>query len=141
MTNKDKQLILQDLCARLPYGVLVKCSDNEGILRYDGYRLHEISEDGSYLALSAVDIPHGVSNLDLEFYDIKPYLRDLSSMTEEETEEYDATFYHEDYGGLPSPWSATYETFDWLNAHHFDFRGLIRMKLAIEAPKDMYKIE
>ena len=30
---------------------------------------------------------------------------------------------------------------DWLNAHHFDYRGLIDKGLAFEAPEEMYKTE
>lgn len=126
MTKEEKQLLLIDLCARLPYGVIVK--ENDGVNENDNKLLD-------------IDMFDRCINYDYIIEDIKPYLRSIESMTEEEYEEYHATFWHEDYGGLPSPWSATYETFDWFNAHHFDFRGLIRMKLAIEAPKDMYKIE
>ena len=147
MTQEEKQLLLKDLSARLPYGVLVKCSDTEGILRYDSYRLHEMSEDGSYLALSAVDIPHGVSNLDLEFCDIKPYLRPMSSMTEEEKEELYHYYCKEIADNLSTPnltWelkccvSNSFGT-DWLNEHYFDYRGLIEKGLALEAPEEMYK--
>ena len=56
----------------------------------------------------------------------KPYLRPMSSMTEEEEKEYhDArSDYYDDLG-----------TYDWLNAHHFDYRGLIEKGLALEAPE------
>lgn len=139
MTQEDKQLLIKDLCARLPYGVIIaefdkydnqirkfelKAIGDSGYLRYDAGR------DGEQGAALYSQVTHGYC---------KPYLRHLSTMTDEEDQEYDATFYREDYGGLPSPWSATYETFDWLNAHHFDFRGLISMGLAIEAPEGMYK--
>lgn len=127
MIQEEKQLLLKDLSARLPFGVKVQC----------------ITKAARIANASPL-----IETLDTVLYryaeednmELKPYLRHLSNMTEEETQEYDATFYHEDYGGLPSPWSATYETFDWLNKHHFDYRGLISMGLAIEAPKDMYKI-
>lgn len=154
MTKEEKQLLIKDLCTRLPYGVLVKCSDTEGTLIYDGYRLHEISEDGSYLALSAVDIPHGVSNLDLEFCDIKPYLRPMSCMTEEEFKGLRSIcphsvfnntipgwivgIYGSDYGRI-SHIDEISKLIDWLNAHHFDYRGLIEEGLALEAPDGMYK--
>lgn len=51
-------------------------------------------------------------------------------MTEEERQEYEATC---------SDWYETLETYDWLNAHHFDYRRLIEKGLALEAPDDMYK--
>ena len=70
---------------------------------------------------------------------LKPYLRSISSMTEEEESEYNLI------QGL-SHWTADdgkmenyAESIDWLNSHHFDYRGLIEKGLALEAPKDMYK--
>ena len=67
---------------------------------------------------------------------VKPYLRPMSSMTEEEKIEWDAeyaynsrTYSYEGYVGKMT---------DWLNKHHFDYRGLIEKGLALEAPKDMY---
>ena len=68
-----------------------------------------------------------------EYSIVKPYLRSMSSMTEEEKDEYDKTF-DWDYAIQGTP-------FDWLNAHHFDHRGLIEKGLAIEASEDMYKTE
>ena len=58
---------------------------------------------------------------------IKPYLRPMSSMTEEENDEYYKTF-DWDYTIKGTP-------FDWLNAHHFDYRRLIDKGIAIEAPE------
>ena len=63
--------------------------------------------------------------------DIKPYLRPMSSMTEDEGVELDNTVIMGNYG----------DDADWLNAHHFDYRGLIKKGLALEAPEGMYKIE
>ena len=57
-----------------------------------------------------------------------PYLRPMSSMTEEESTEY-SRFSLSRYNT---------ECFDWLNKHHFDYRGLIKLGLALEAPEDMY---
>jgi len=75
-------------------------------------------------------------------YIIKPYLRPMSSMTEEEKKEYNSVvFKHEFYNGDEEN-ILYYEDFDylmdWLNAHHFDYRGLIEKGLAIEAPEGMY---
>ena len=77
---------------------------------------------------------------------VKPYLRPFSSMTEEENEEYYNTMDKETQRNYPNScdfsesiyYSKTIETFDWLNAHHFDYRGLIEMGLALEAPEGMY---
>jgi len=83
----------------------------------------------------------------LMYYQIRPYLRPMSSMTEEEEKEYNKTkakiaVQWDDYG-TPIGYEYTYtiKTFDWLNSHHFDYRGLIEKGLALEAPKDMYKEE
>ena len=65
----------------------------------------------------------------------KPYLRPMSSMTEEEENKYNSLNGYEK-GIFPH----TEEAFDWLNAHHFDYRGLIEKGLALEAPEDMYNI-
>ena len=106
MTNEEKQLLFKDLCARLPYKVYVQCVNGIDTLT-----------DGNF------------SHLFVSVYDIKPYLRSMSSMTEEENNHYINTFI--------CMWDAV----DWLNSHHFDYRGLIEKGLAIEAPKDMYKTE
>lgn len=127
LSRNDKELLLKDLCARLPHGVKV-------ILQmYDGTSmvadLTAIEKDG----LIGLDIPADVAwNLE----DIKPYLRPMSSMTEEEKAE-------EPGGTSLDGFMYTHEAeeyIDWLNAHHFDYRNLIGKGLAIEAPNDMYKI-
>lgn len=117
MTQEEKQLLLKDLCARLPHGVNIQ---------YDNGHVIETRE----LGLGSLH--------DFIFNDvaIKPYLRPMSSMTEEEREEYNAYHSHPDNIG-DSPWFYI----DWLNAHRFDYRGLIPMGLALEAPEDMYKID
>jgi len=108
MTQEEKQLLLKDLCERLPYGVKM----TDGV---DTYRLTS---------------PFLYKYIEME---LKPYLRPMSTMTEEEKDEFYKT-YDWDYGVQGTP-------FDWLNAHHFDYRGLIDKGLALEAPEDMYKTE
>lgn len=127
MTQEDKELLLKDLCARLPY--LVK-----GLYQWKGNVPFDRELDGTlydelYLSLYATE--------DSSF---KPYLRPMSSMTEEEKKEYRLTQNACDWGDYIT-YSLSLETFDWLNAHHFDYRGLIEMWLALEAPDDMYKSE
>ena len=150
MTQEDKQLLLKDLCARLPYGVRVVIEytqqgvpgTEEGV--FNGYSYEEILKDSK----------------DTEIVSIKPYLRPMSSMTEEEIEEYRnlsdeviGTYgpYHREFiahcvrlGIKPdNPHECIDEyvdmdAIDWLNAHHFDYRGLIEKGLALEAPEGMY---
>lgn len=131
MKKEDKDLQLRDLCGRLPY--LPKVHADDG-LSPDGkgndYTLLGVNAN-KRIALLGLDFD-GVYATYKEYLDnIKPYLRHLSSMTEEEKKEYniivDALF---DTG-------ISYLN-DWLNSHHFDFRGLIQKGLAIEAPKGMY---
>ena len=71
----------------------------------------------------------------VRFY--KPYLRPMSSMTEEEKKELNNVLEFQYY----SDDSCMCESTDWLNAHHFDYRGLIERGLALEAPEGMYKTE
>ena len=151
MTQEDKDLLIKDLCARL--NTKLVCSiyriDDQGI----GYRN---------------EILYGYCNIDgwNEFYfgedcgisindvsKIKPYLRPMSSMTEEEfakLKEYGRLEYNNldlvsfqngtykmlDFylSGVPS--GAVIRVFDWLNKYHFDYRDLIQMGLAIAVTKE-----
>lgn len=120
MTQEDKKLLLQDLCARLPYSVKVKhlldtypsdllCIDAEKNVVY----VNHYGREGKY-----------------KIECIRPYLRQLSSMTEDEEKQFqDVNLYELPY---------RVEGLDWLNAHHFDYRGLINDGLALEAPEGMY---
>ena len=131
MTQEDKELLFKDLSARLPYGV-------KGIITYDKSNTTFTVEgiDNNVLHLSYAE--------DCYVEDFKPYLRPLSSMTDEEREEYRKFSYygaagvrpytHGDFVAVPS-----FEKMDWLNAHHFDYRGLIEKDLALKAPEGMYK--
>lgn len=126
MTQEDKELLLKDLCARLPYGVKM-CYTSITDAMSKTWELIGINQGHCDIVIwnkarfSAVPIEG-----------LKSYLRPMSSMTEEEEDWYynfiDRLFYHE---------SAS-ELVDWLNKHHFDYRGLIEKGLALEASKDMY---
>lgn len=133
MTKEEKELLLKDLCNRLPYGVRVQCLQGTE-LRYDGYKIHELSEDGSYLSLFSVDIPHGVCNLDLDVCEIKPYLRPMDSMTEEEKTKYEYGFMYNNDLAVDAV-----DYVDWLDKNMFDYRGLIPKGLALPAKEGMYK--
>ena len=68
----------------------------------------------------------------------------MSSMTEEEKKEFTgfaSISQHRFFIGDSYFWYNTYEEEDWLNEHHFDYRGLIEKGLALEAPEGMYKTE
>lgn len=139
MTQEEKQLLIQDLCTRSPYGLI--CS----IYRIDdwnvGWRDEKLS--GYFYNGTSYEFYFGKTpiSIDNDISKIKPYLRPMSSMTEEEKEEYlniDNRSYScpMDYAHIPAT-----ERIDWLNAHHFDYRGLIEKGLALEASKDMYLIK
>ena len=137
MTQEDKELLLKDLCARLPYNVKCHVPTYNCAMTLTGKRLNyfcfhkdEWGIDYSHEIETVLD-PLNDQNND---YVVKPYLRSMSSMTDEEEEKYDRLNVYE-IGLFPH----TEEAFDWLNAHHFDFRGLIEKGLALEAPKEMYK--
>ena len=121
MTQKIKELLLRDLCMRLPYKPKVKIGE------YYDYIV--IGIDFSKEKPIIVEIEGIGERIEVYCESIKPFLHLMSSMTQEEEREYYST-----YLGL----CETLETYDWLYAHHFDYRGLINKGLALEAPKGMY---
>ena len=123
MTQEEKQLLLKDLCARLPYGVYV---DAYSWQKDTPKLLVECVPEyvGEEIVVKGLAGRHSIK-------EIKPYLRSMSSMTEEEKGEY-FNSYDWEYFEEGTP-------FDWLNEHHFDYRGLIEKGLALEAPEGMYK--
>lgn len=135
MTQEDKELLVKDLCARLPYGLKYNFGG------YDGcdYTMYKVS-------LNTVD-----DNFPIE--DVKPYLFPLSSMTEEQLHELkEITDFKYNRNDLELvEWTETHKTlefwleevpqykvvevFDWLNKNHFDYRCLIERGLAIDATR------
>ena len=144
MTQEEKQLLLKDLCARLPYVTYYDLS-------YYGHKTRAILQE--FIATkeplkSLVKVNTIVGPIPYE--NIKPYLRPLSSMTEEERKEFmhifDGPIIYDENSNLVTGFECnTFEQFvlleNWLNSHHFDYRGLIEKSLALEAPDDMYKNE
>ena len=128
MIKEDRELLIKDLSARFPYGV--KCTTKSmwnGIYTIVGYK------DNRFF----LDCPiYNEGDDEWMIESIVPYLRPMSSMTEEEKEEFSmlAVGTHLFKG----PLIPSYDTLDWLNAHHLDYRGLIEKGLALEAPEGMY---
>ena len=122
MTQEEKQLLLKVLCEGLPYGVIVKECDG-------------VKENNNKLL--DIDMFDRCINYDYTIEDIKPYLRPMDSMTEEEAAEFeilsDKLLMEADNTKI---WNSVV---DWLNERAFDHRGLIPMGLALVAPEDMYK--
>ena len=127
MKQEDKELLLRDICARLPYWV--KC-----IVKSDGY----------VGVISSIESQYGVVTFDdgrqEEICDIKPYLYPLSSMTEEQkyicpigVGNLETFIEKESWAYLELSFDSILRFIDWLNKNHFDYRGLIPMGLAIDA--------
>ena len=128
MTYEDKELLLQDLCARLPYGVLCNIG-----LKYP-FQLQRIFVDR--LDGILLDFYEDGDNYQVYLSEVKPYLRPMSiPWTEEEAEEFAEFDVYAD-GNYIIP---NYQAIEWLNKHHLDYRGLIEKGLAFEAPEGMYK--
>ena len=117
MNKEEKELLLKDLCARLSYGVKVTW-DNKHPLTVTPH---------IYCAIASEDNKDKLPKI---------FLRPMSSITEEEIKEFSVLGV-----GIhlfKGPLIPSYDTLDWLNAHHFDYRNLIEKGLALEAPKGMY---
>ena len=131
MTQEDKELLLKDLCARLPYGVKV-----ESVFINPDTKEHKSCGIEVFDATSILMIRDGLG-------EFKPYLFPLSSMTEEQYKYISYNFGRDglDYikYGTCDFHSSTlniediYELVDWLHKNHFDYRGLISMGLANDA--------
>jgi len=134
MTQEEQQLLHQDLCGRLPYGVLVS-----GVHHFDICFSQYICEPLNSRMLDIKEWNKQRSSYDTNWYsDIRPYLRPMSNMTEEESKVF-ALFQTDFYvDGFLYPIAAI-NMINWLNEHHFDYCGLIEKGLAIEAPEGMYK--
>ena len=130
MKRESKELLLKYLCAILPYGVICEF--------YDGKRTI-VKEMGI----------GGLHDFMFGNMEAKPYLRPMSSMTEEELKELNEKFrniayffiqeppyYHGLQAQHPDIGSVEIgefsEVYDWLNARHFDYRNLIEKELAID---------
>lgn len=137
MTQEQKELLLKDLCGRLPYRVKVHIK-NEIVV------LDSICDDDGYHFNFIGDNREGVN-----IENIKPYLFPLSSMTEKQRNEIskrynyynlyqshvEITNHREGYWDTDN--SCHLQDYlwleDWFNKNHFDYRGLIPLGLANNA--------
>ena len=138
MTQEDKDLLLKDLCARLPYGVrmfeIEPINDIQSNLT-----LYSITNKKSVICITPSG---GIVGSSVDAF--KPYLFPLSSMTEEQREEFlniqteerqillNALIEYKSGKYDKIPIIAPYKQIEWLNKNHFDYRGLIPMGLAID---------
>ena len=138
MTKEDKKLLFEDLSARLPYHPKAEITfGNTKKVKTLKYR-------------DLYSPPYSADKK--KKYEVKLYLRSMTSMTEEEKTEISKLLNYEFYVDSDCALVAEDDRhrirldlmqkyIDWLNAHHFDYRGLIEKGLAFEAPEGMYKVE
>lgn len=155
MTPQDKEWLTADIFARLPYGVKLNCVidfsndletlENKDVvefvpkdiaLNYNGVVVYlEDNDEFDQDTMNAIQdyVESGFVTID----NLVPYLRPLSSATKKEKKEYDKlrmSFYK-------NAKDASLILIDWMNAHHFDYRGLIELGIALNAPEGMYSKE
>ena len=129
MTQEDKELLMKDLCARLPYSVQVYVERDKyaqaTLLGVDTKQFSITFGGSNWSSTSNIEGHH------IEQYKqlIKPYLRPMSSMTKEEEIEW--------YEDVTTTLDCD-KQIDFYNKYHFDYRGLIEKGLALEAPENMY---
>lgn len=157
--------LIQDICEKLPYGLKGEVSIELTTNRFDSYGFRETTDitvvvellginiDTKEIELSGCDPePWHIDAFDYCYYDcgqtfeindFTPYLRPMSSMTEEEKKEFESLGWRVDELNDNAPWNYNaYNVFDgvdWLNKHHFDYHGLIEKGLAKIAPEGIYK--
>ena len=143
MDSNKRKLLLRDISARLEQGVIA-----EGVYTEDAsYEIpynHKETVIGRVEGIDHVGFDDGevyvtVDGIPCELGDVKPYLRSMDTMTEEEDHEYALL---QVYGGIHKdkfmmPWDAS-NLLDYLNRKGFDYRGLIPKGLALEMPKELY---
>lgn len=139
MKQEDKELLLRDLCSKLPYGTKGLCTE------ISTQKVYAI--EGVCVYYRDVPIVHlrdqGLINMPIMY--VRPYLFPLSSMTKEQKEELENLGWYFDNFEIHnvSECLGTYREYiahsdcfaliDWLNKNHFDYRGLIEKSLALDA--------
>ena len=118
MTQEEKEMLIKDLCGRLPYGVMVQV--NDAVRGTYDRRLVQVFCDRVSCSVNVCNPLKECICID----SVKPYLRRMSTMTEEE----EAVLVNKQ----------GYERYEWLDENMFDYRGLIKRGLALEAPEGMY---
>ena len=138
MKQEDKELLLQDLCGRLPYGVKCSFGVDDAVYEITGI-------NPTCCGASEIQATHVKSSIngDFRLNSCKPYLFPLSSMTEEQEEEYGKYYDIDLINGTKNLYDRLdgknvlngypmYNHIYWLNKNHFDYRGLIEKGLAID---------
>ena len=141
MTQEDKELLLKDLCARLPYGVIVedtRCKIRGSL--HDLFIYPKYKGDEIYDYIACTGFYHDCYYDDIVLF--KPYLFPMSSMTEEQKNScsVDKSIINAFISGEIALFedevlsaNDIINLVDWLNKNHFDYRGLIEKGLALDA--------
>lgn len=126
MKKEDKELLIKDLCSKLPYGLTIDFNGIRTTLHdMKVFHLYNGSDDiKDYICL--IDVFGDDDYVDVE--NIKPYLFPMSSMTEEQKEEFDRLYTYDALIIEPQ-----WKLIDFCNKHHLDYRGLIPMGIGIDA--------
>lgn len=149
MTQEQKDLLIKDLCARVPYGVKVRCeipinqNENKEIVG----QVTSVHCNNSIVQVEDFDV---IADYNPPF-EIKPYLFPLSSMTEEQYYEMQSISGKDclEHMEVEKEWRNNspfnhlplyqHKVIEFFHKHHFDYRGLIPMGLAIDATgKNIY---
>lgn len=145
MKKEDIEILVKDLCARLPYNTMI-----HGVYAYENpdYDCGRDPDKILYSENDSVLLPSDIDWIEMYAADIKPYLFPMSSMSDEQREEFikfsayevrdedcgrHKELYYYDMVGHEDKLYPNYDSIDWLNAHYFDYRGLIEKGLAIDA--------
>lgn len=114
MTEQDKQLLLKDICSRLPYGVKV--------------RRYVYTSPNSLIESVELFNSDWLKELYMKEADFNPYLFPISSMSSKQKAE--LTHLSEESNSL---FDQVLVEIDFYNKYHFDYRGLIEKSIAIDA--------
>ena len=125
MTQENKELLLKDLCARLPYGVKIhaKYIDTDTNTEVEKVGVLSMVDNNAVIAFTCDDT--NCYNY-VAIHEVKPYLFPLSSMTEEQLLELSSISFENSI-------DSSIKTLNWCYKNHFDIYGLIPMGLAIDA--------
>ena len=134
MTQENKELLIKDLCARLPYGVKVE------IARINWYSYEEEVVVRNIKSIFPSIYAVTTTNTTYPIRDVKPYLFPMSSMTEEQkytcpigVGELEIFIENANWNIMQITPDSIIPFFDWLHKNHFDYRGLIPKGLSIDA--------
>lgn len=134
MTQENEELLLKDLCARLPYDVKIhaKCFDPDTNTEIEKVGVLSMIDTDTIVAFTTDDTNCYIY---VTIHEIKPYLFPLSSMTNEQEKEFNQLLELELKAISDEINQAQVTAFeiDFYNKHHFDWRGLIPIGLALDA--------